>query len=612
MTLARLVPVLALATACADDGRASETSLASTTLAASTSTSDLPTSDPATSTPTSSASTTADPTTAATTTTATTDPLTSSSSGATTCAGPDCDMCQDGETRCSGEVSEICDAGQWLEFELCDPLQGLSCGAQGVCEGSCAAAKLGQSYIGCDFYPTVTSQHDDYNQDPHVFAVTIANTTDIAAKVTITRGDVDVAMTTVDPGSVEAVTLPWVTELSEGPGPSALVIDGAYRLRSDQPVTVYQYNPFAATVSNDASLLIPVNAWGKKIVVASSTEAFDYPSFYAVVAAHDLTTVTLTPSATGKTVLAGGGVMADGSGQLVLDRGDVLQVLTDSRRPHRHRRRRRQAGPGDRRQQVPVRPDQRVRLRPRRGVDLPGRHPRQDLRHRPAGAVSQRRPGEPADRPRHRQRGQHRPHLHPRPAGRQAARRRRRLRRAPRRHRQVRRQRRQAGPRLAIHGQLRQPPRHDPRRHPRAVARRLPRTRPAELGGQLRRYRRQGRHRRHGRRRRDPPAHRDPRHDLRLHPRQAIEPGRRQPPHHRQRQARDLDLRPPDRRQLLVPRRPRPRPHPARLISRPVRHPTEPPSRGRPRGSARPRRGFPRTAHCGDAMGAQLPPPGYW
>ncbi|MBK7830642.1 IgGFc-binding protein [Nannocystis sp.] len=332
MTLARLVPVLALAlaTACADDGRASETSLASTTVVASTSTGDPPTSDPATSTPTSSASTTADPTTAATTTTATTDPLTSSSSGATTCAGPDCDMCQDGETRCTGEVSEICDAGQWLEFELCDPLQGLSCGAQGVCEGSCAAAKLGQSYIGCDFYPTVTSQHDDYNQDPHVFAVTIANTTDIAAKVTITRGDVDVAMTTVDPGSVEAVTLPWVTELSEGPGPSALVIDGAYRLRSDQPVTVYQYNPFAATVSNDASLLIPVNAWGKKIVVASSTEAFDYPSFYAVVAAHDLTTVTLTPSATGKTVLAGGGVMADGSGQLVLDRGDVLQVLTDS------------------------------------------------------------------------------------------------------------------------------------------------------------------------------------------------------------------------------------------------------------------------------------------
>lgn len=239
-------------------------------------------------------------------------------------------MCQEGATRCTGEVSEICEGGAWAELEVCDPLQGLACGAKGVCEGPCGAAKLGQSYIGCDFYPTVTSQHDDYNQDPHVFAVTIANTTAMPATVTITRGDAQVAMTSVAPGSVEAVTLPWVTELSEGPGPSALVIDGAYRLRSDQPVTVYQYNPFAATVSNDASLLIPVNAWGKRIVVASSTEAFDYPSFYAVVAAHDLTTVTLTPSATGKAVLAGGGVMADGTGQVVLDQGDVLQVLTES------------------------------------------------------------------------------------------------------------------------------------------------------------------------------------------------------------------------------------------------------------------------------------------
>jgi len=324
----RLALTLTFAAACADEGRATETSPATTTLPGSTSTSASTGVDTSsTTTPTTTASstttesTTADPTT-------TTEALTSSSSS--TCAGPDCDMCQDGETRCTGHVSELCKAGLWLEYERCDPEQGLSCGAEGVCEGPCAAAKLGQSYIGCDFYPTVTSQHDDYNKGPHLFAVTIANTTAAPATVTITRGDADVAMAIVEPGSVEAVTLPWVTELSEGVGPSALVVDGAYRLRSDQPVTVYQYNPFAATVSNDASLLIPVNAWGQRIVVASSTEAFDFPGFYTVVAAHDLTTVTITPSATGKAVLAGGGVMADGTGQLVLDRGDVLQVLTDS------------------------------------------------------------------------------------------------------------------------------------------------------------------------------------------------------------------------------------------------------------------------------------------
>lgn len=315
---------LVVVVACAEDGRTDDTTVVTTV---STSTPGTGSSGDTTASTTPTGDTTATTDLPTGTSTGTTEAA--SLSGSSTCAGPDCAMCQDGETRCTGEVSEVCDAGLWIELESCDAVQGLACGAKGVCEGSCAASKLGQSYIGCDFYPTVTSQHDDYNQAPHVFAVTIANTTAESAAVTITRGDADVAMVMVGPGSVEAVELPWVMELSEGPGPSVMVADGAYRLRSDRPVTVYQYNPFAATVSNDASLLIPVNGWGKRVVVASSTEAFDYPSFYAVVAAHDQTTVTLTPSTTGKTVQAGGGVMADGTGQLVLDRGDVLQVLTD-------------------------------------------------------------------------------------------------------------------------------------------------------------------------------------------------------------------------------------------------------------------------------------------
>jgi hypothetical protein len=60
---------------------------------------------------------------------------------------------------------------------------------------------------------------------------------------------------------VKVFTLPWVNELAKGTGPSALVVDGAYRLRSTQPVTVYQYNPLNADVTNDASLMLPVNTW---------------------------------------------------------------------------------------------------------------------------------------------------------------------------------------------------------------------------------------------------------------------------------------------------------------------------------------------------------------
>src|SRR5690606_3039545 len=54
----------------------------------------------------------------------------------------------------------------------------------------------------------------------------------------------------------------------------------------------------------------------------------DYPGFYAVTARLDGTTVTLSPSATGKLVQAGGGVAAVGTGEVVLNAGDVLQVAT--------------------------------------------------------------------------------------------------------------------------------------------------------------------------------------------------------------------------------------------------------------------------------------------
>ena len=35
-------------------------------------------------------------------------------------------------------------------------VQGTVCGVSGTCEGACTPANLGQSYIGCDYYPTVT------------------------------------------------------------------------------------------------------------------------------------------------------------------------------------------------------------------------------------------------------------------------------------------------------------------------------------------------------------------------------------------------------------------------------------------------------------------------
>lgn len=247
--------------------------------------------------------------------------------------GVGCLACEPGAAYCDGDVAMKC-APDGLGAEVveeCDKVQGMFCNPEiGLCDGECVIENLQLSYIGCDYYPTVTLQHDEYNGGTSVFAALVANTSDVAAQVTVTRGAMMVKQVSVPAKSVAAITLPWVPALTKGTGPSAVVPEGAYRLRSNHPVTVYQYNLLYASSTNDASLLLPVNAWTGEYVVASFAHfaGLDYPGFYAVTARLDGTTVTLKPSKTGNKVQAGGGVAADGTGVVVLNAGDVLQVVS--------------------------------------------------------------------------------------------------------------------------------------------------------------------------------------------------------------------------------------------------------------------------------------------
>jgi len=234
----------------------------------------------------------------------------------------------------------------------CDPLQGLSCSpTTGRCEGACAG--LGTSYIGCEYYPTVTANDVDNRFE---FAVAVSNTGAAEATVTIDGGALPTSVTlTVPVGRVVTQTLPWQRTLKGcnsmdqrqcGPvtGSSAHVPGGAYRLRSTQPVTVYQFNPLdygtpdcdACSFTNDASLLIPVNAMGTDYV-AATYQAWDStslpntvglsPSLLAITATRDVTRVTVTPTASSA---AGDGVpgLAAGTARtLILNRGDVVQLM---------------------------------------------------------------------------------------------------------------------------------------------------------------------------------------------------------------------------------------------------------------------------------------------
>lgn len=197
-----------------------------------------------------------------------------------------CVVCSPGAIRCDGETVLRCNAEGTAETagETCDAAAGLRCSAGG-CARLCEQAAASRSYLGCEYVavPTVNAALDS----GFTFAVAIANPELVPALVAITRGAETVRTLTVAPGALEVVELPWIDALrrplvvdpSGRRYHSALVVDGSYRIRSDVPITVHQFNPLryeyrrdcedpeptpsdglCSSFTNDASLLLPVHA----------------------------------------------------------------------------------------------------------------------------------------------------------------------------------------------------------------------------------------------------------------------------------------------------------------------------------------------------------------
>ena len=264
-----------------------------------------------------------------------------------------CSSCVPGTSVCRDGWSFVCNPnGSGFDAWYCDPVQGTGCDIDsGRCVGACAPQGLGQSYIGCDYYPTITANvvNSDFQ-----YAVAIANTTDQPAQITIEWGALDEPdVFQVAPSSVEVRRLPWLWDLKgcEDPGAilgcfvvpvPALVSKGAYHLRSTQPVTVYQFSPLdyqlgsEFSYTNDASLLIPANAWGTDFVAAAwgSLQVVGAhtdqptPGLLAVTAQRDGTQVTINTRARtmpGKRV---GGMEPNSPQTVIMNQGDVLQVFS--------------------------------------------------------------------------------------------------------------------------------------------------------------------------------------------------------------------------------------------------------------------------------------------
>ncbi|MBL8602290.1 MAG: IgGFc-binding protein [Myxococcales bacterium] len=284
---------------------------------------------------------------------------------ALTCvAGIGCRVCTPQQSRCNPDMAQqiqTCsnDGMRWINGATCAVDEGQSC-TGGVCADRCSSSATGRSYLGCDYWPTITANSQlDSNFE---FAVVLSNPQSYAVRATITGGALQQPrVVELTPGSVQTVPLPWVDELvafdrrapgCRGPGDpgcdygvmparSTLRRNGAYHVHSNGPIAAYQFNPLNFSRSggyysftNDASLLLPqgvltnryiVSTWPNWSPAGSTVTAGGFATIVAV--SGESTMVTVRPTSA---VAAGAGVPAiarGATGTFSLQPGDAVQLV---------------------------------------------------------------------------------------------------------------------------------------------------------------------------------------------------------------------------------------------------------------------------------------------
>ena len=245
----------------------------------------------------------------------------------------------------------------------------------------CEEAKTSKSYVGCDYWPTVTPNSVWSIFD---FAVAVANTGTQAATVTVSGPGFPDAQVTVPAGELRTINLPWVPALKGEDSTecgssttsllnSVVVPRGAYHLVSSSPVIAYQFSPIeykgeggtgpdggakdwsscpglscatgpiaCLSYSNDASLLLPSTAMTNNYRVTGykgvpkPIPSASFPGLsvaLSITATQPNTSVTLTLSslATVLPSVTGQPIPETTSGKLVFslaNAGDVAQIVS--------------------------------------------------------------------------------------------------------------------------------------------------------------------------------------------------------------------------------------------------------------------------------------------
>ncbi|EDM77019.1 hypothetical protein PPSIR1_16000 [Plesiocystis pacifica SIR-1] len=235
-------------------------------------------------------------------------------------------ICEPGSTICEGDAVATCieDGSAYSEPVPCEDNEGC---IDGSCIPLCELAELLPSSVGCSFF---AMKMDNYDPDEPDSLVVGNVSEEISAVVQLYRTPVNGSeqavgnAVVIPPGGVQSFEMTG----PEIDGVAAKRTGGTYRVESNLPVVAYLHSPIGAIFTNDASMLLPEHALRENHVVASYYPWLTnyYPSYFNVIATEDSTIVSWdTPVAT----LSGVGVPAvnaNSQGQVVMNRGDSLQV----------------------------------------------------------------------------------------------------------------------------------------------------------------------------------------------------------------------------------------------------------------------------------------------
>ncbi len=242
--------------------------------------------------------------------------------------------CEPGVRTCKADAVLTClaDGSGFTPAAPCSPTQACR---EGACLEKCVLVTFAPSSVGCSFFAikmdNYTAADDPQPEPPDSLVVGNISTSDLATVALHYRPEFDEVElmlgepVVIEPGGVH------IFELDAEPieSVSYLRVGGSYRVASDVPVVAYLHSPLATIQTNDASMLLPEHALRQNHIVASYYPWLTnyYPSYFDVIAVADGTRVRWTPPVATEAGVGVPAVAAGATGEVVLDRGDTLQVV---------------------------------------------------------------------------------------------------------------------------------------------------------------------------------------------------------------------------------------------------------------------------------------------